>query len=160
MERLGVLFVCMGNICRSPAAEGVFLDAVRKAGLADRIAVESAGTIGYHAGEPADARMRAAARGRGYALDTPARQVDRGDFAKFRHIVAMDAHNARALRAMAPDEESRRRVRLFLEWHPTLRGGDVPDPYYGGPEGFEEVLDLVEAATPALLAEVRAGLDA
>jgi protein-tyrosine phosphatase len=145
-----LLFVCLGNICRSPTAEGVMRHLVREAGLEDRIEIDSAGTGGWHVGEPPDERATEAAARRGIALDGAARRFSIEDFDRFDLILAMDSENLRDLRALAPDDEARAKVRL-------LRGADldVPDPYYGGPDGFDEVLDQVEEACRRLLDEVR-----
>ena len=153
-----ILFVCMGNICRSPTAEGVMRALLREEGLEGRIELDSAGTGSWHAGEPPDARAVAAARGRGITLDGAARQVSAEDFERFDLLLAMDRDNERELLARAPDEEGRAKVRLLREFDPeAVAAGDldVPDPYYGGPNGFERVLDLVQAACRGLLAEVR-----
>jgi protein-tyrosine phosphatase len=154
-----ILFVCMGNICRSPTAEGVMRGLLREAGLEDRIELDSAGTGGWHAGDPPDARATAAARARGVVLDGAARAVTAEDFERFDLLLAMDRENERDLLARAPDAEGRAKVRLLREFDPeAVAAGDldVPDPYYGGARGFEHVLDLVEAACRGLLAEVRA----
>ena len=132
---------------------------VRDAGLEDRIEVESAGTGGWHAGDPPDARAAAAAARRGVTLDGAARQVGPDDFRSFDLLVAMDRENLRGLLALAPDEAASEKVRLLREFDPTSAGApdlDVPDPYYGGDRGFETVLDLVEAACRGLLDELRA----
>jgi protein-tyrosine phosphatase len=145
-----VLFVCLGNICRSPTAEGVMRRLVRDEGLEGRIEIDSAGTGGWHVGAPPDARATEAAARRGIELSGSARRVEPRDFDRFDLIVAMDAENRRDLLALAPDDAARAKVRM-------LRPGDldVPDPYYGGEDGFEEVLDLVEEAARELLAEIR-----
>jgi protein-tyrosine phosphatase len=149
-----VLFVCTGNICRSPTAAGVFASFVRQAGLQDAIHVESAGTHDYHAGEAPDVRAQQHARGRGYDLSTlRARQVRKRDFADFDHVVAMDSGHLALLEHNCPPEH-RAKLRMLI------RGRDVPDPYYGGADGFERVLDLVEAGCLALLAEIRQGATA
>ncbi|MDY7094463.1 MAG: low molecular weight protein-tyrosine-phosphatase [Acidobacteriota bacterium] len=157
LPRPNVLFVCMGNICRSPAAEGVFRSLLAEQGLDDRIGVDSAGTIGAHAGEPADARMRAAARQRGYELTSRARRVLEGDLDAFDLIIAMDRENFHDLQALHPDP--RGRLRLFADYLPETAPRDVPDPYYGGTRGFEEVLDLLETGCPAVLEELGKVLD-
>jgi protein-tyrosine phosphatase len=145
-----ILFVCLGNICRSPTAEGVMRRLVRDEGLDDRIEIDSAGTGGWHVGAPPDARATEAASRRGTTLEGAARRFTEADFDRFDLILAMDAENRRDLLALAPDDEARAKVRMF-------RPGDldVPDPYYGGADGFEEVLDLVEEAARSLLAEIR-----
>ena len=149
----------MGNICRSPTAEGVMRRIVDDAGLADRVQVESAGTGGWHAGEPPDRRATLAARRRGITLEGAARQVRQDDFERFDLLIAMDRANLRELLALAPDEDAAEKVRLLREFDPMSAGApdlDVPDPYYGGDHGFETVLDLVEAACRGLLDELRA----
>ncbi|MFM2042235.1 MAG: hypothetical protein RLY86_811 [Pseudomonadota bacterium] len=153
---LGVLFVCTGNICRSPTAHGLFRDRVRAAGLADRVRVDSAGTHGYHIGEPPDPRtIRHAAR-RGLDLgDLRARKVGAADFARFDLILAMDrGHLAHLARMGSPDLAGR--LHLFLDFADgPAKGLDMPDPYYGHADQFDRVLDLVAAGCVGLLAEVR-----
>ncbi|MEQ8263398.1 low molecular weight protein-tyrosine-phosphatase [Pseudohaliea sp.] len=150
----GVLFVCLGNICRSPTADAVFREQVARAGLAGRVRIDSCGTAGYHVGEPPDARATAAAARRGYDLSPlRARQFDPADFERFDYILAMDESNLAHLEARRP-EGYRGRLDLFLALAPALGRREVPDPYYGGERGFEEVLDLVEQAGEALLAEL------
>ena len=154
-----ILFVCLGNICRSPTAEGVMRHLLREEGLADRVELESAGTGGWHVGDPPDARATEAAGRRGIVLDGAARRVTPADFERFDLLVAMDRDNLADLRRLAPDAVAREKVRLLREFDPASAGGrdlDVPDPYYGGPRGFDDVLDLVEAACRGLLDEVRA----
>jgi len=152
-----VLFVCMGNICRSPTAEGVFRHLVREEGLEDEIEIDSAGTGGWHVGEQPDARATEAARRRGIELDGMARQFSPSDFDRYDLILAMDEENRRDLLGVAPDEEARAKVRLFREFDPASNEGDldVPDPYFGGEQGFAHVLDLVDAAARGLLDELR-----
>ncbi|MBK6639036.1 MAG: low molecular weight phosphotyrosine protein phosphatase [Rhodocyclaceae bacterium] len=146
-----VLFVCTGNICRSPTAEGVARAMAERAGVAHCFVFDSAGTQGYHADQAPDPRTVAAARKRGYDL-TPlrARRVTSADFRNFDLLLALDAGHLGMLRAQAVPE-SRAEVRLLLDYHPERTGQDVPDPYYGGPEGFEQVLDLVEGASAGLI---------
>jgi len=148
--RLSVLFVCMGNICRSPTAEGVFRRHVEEAGLSKLIAIASAGTHGYHVGDPPDRRAQAAALRRRYDLSGQrAQQVQKADFERFDYVLAMDRANLAHLhREAAP--ELRHKARLFLQFG-TSGMLDVPDPYYGANEGFEHVLDLVEDASRGLL---------
>ena len=147
---INILFVCMGNICRSPTAEGVFRHFVQEAGLDDRIRIDSAGTHAYHTGEPADRRASAAAEQRGYSLaDIRARRVQTKDFESFDYIIAMDRLNQVTLVDQA-DTEHHDKIRLFLEFA-AVPEDDVPDPYYGGAAGFERVLDLVETASRGLL---------
>jgi protein-tyrosine phosphatase len=154
-----ILFVCLGNICRSPTAEGVMRHIVREQGLEDAIEIDSAGTGGWHVGSPPDERATAAARRRSIALAGAARQFSPDDFSRYDLILAMDAENARDLLALAPSEQAAAKVRLLREFDPASDGSgdlDVPDPYYGGPGGFDEVLDMVEAATHGLLDRLRA----
>ena len=150
-----VLFVCLGNICRSPAAEGVFRHLVAEAGLTNRFTIDSAGTGAWHEGEKADRRMRQAAERRGIALTSIARQVTVNDFERFDHVFAMDTSNLRTLRSLAPPEH-RDKIRLFRDADPEAPGEDVPDPYYGGADGFEDVLDIVTRTGRVLLDELRA----
>lgn len=152
-----VCFVCLGNICRSPTAEGIFRHLVREAGLEGRIAVESAGTGGYHVGEPPDRRAAVTARERGVALGGRAQQFRARDFARFDHVVAMDATNRRDLLALAPDAAARAKVSLLRDFDPDAPpDAAVPDPYYGGDGGFDEVFDICDAACRGLLARLRA----
>ena len=152
-NQTSVLFVCMGNICRSPAAEGVFRHYVENVGYAERIHIDSAGTLGYHSGELPDYRMRKAALNRGYTLDSIARQVRQSDITEFDLLVAMDLDNFREL--MSFPEEKKDHIRML--GHFLKSGKDssnvpsVPDPYYGGDEGFDRVLDMIESACPLLL---------
>lgn len=148
-----ILFVCLGNICRSPTAEGVMRGLVAEAGLSDEIEVESAGTGDWHLGDPPDPRAVAAAAARGVELTGAARQFDRDDFEDFDLLVAMDRSNRDALLATAPDEKAAAKVRL-LRTYGDGDGLDVPDPWYEG--GFDEVLDIVERSCGALLAELQA----
>ncbi|MBT8092449.1 MAG: low molecular weight phosphotyrosine protein phosphatase [Gammaproteobacteria bacterium] len=149
-KQVSVLFVCMGNICRSPTAEGVFRHHVSEAGLTERIVVDSAGTHAYHVGEPPDRRAAAAAERRGVALEgIRARRVSDDDFERFHLIIAMDEDNLSRLRDQAPAEHHGK-LRLFLEYSSSGER-EVPDPYYGGAAGFERVLDLVEDASRGLL---------
>jgi protein-tyrosine phosphatase len=151
-----VLFVCTGNICRSPTAEGVFRALVAAEGLDGRIATDSAGTHSYHVGEAPDRRSAAAARSRGIELsDLRARKVRPSDFAEFDLVLAMDRGHAEILARQCPPEHAGR-VRLFLDFAPQLGLKDVPDPYYGGADGFEQVLDMVEAASRGVLEHIRA----
>lgn len=148
-----ILFVCLGNICRSPTAEGVFRRLVNEAGLDDRVVIDSAGTGDWHIGSPPDARASEAAMRRGYDLSAlRARKVTPEDLAGFDYVLAMDEENVRALKALAPELEHK--VRLFTEFSSTPTPA-VPDPYKGGAEGFERVLDLVEDAARGLLRDVR-----
>jgi protein-tyrosine phosphatase len=156
----GVLFVCTGNICRSPTADGVMRRMVRDAGLAHDVRVDSAGTHDYHVGEPPDARAQEHARRRGYDLSgLRARQVVLEDFESFELILAMDRGHLAILRGIAPPPH-RHKLRLFMEFAKGWQVEEVPDPYYGGPAGFERVLDMVEAAARGLLAELAGGIKA
>ena len=158
--RMRLLFVCLGNICRSPTAEGVMRALVREAGLEQQIELDSAGTGGWHVGESPDARATEAARRRGIALEGAARKVRPRDFEDFDLILAMDTTNLRDLQRLAPDQQAREKVRLLREWGRAgsqSSGGDldVPDPYYGGPGGFDRVLDLVQASCATLLQQLQ-----
>jgi protein-tyrosine phosphatase len=148
-----VLFVCLGNICRSPSAEGVMRACLAARGLDTQVEVDSAGTIDYHTGELADARMRQAAAGRGYDLTSRARRVVAEDFERFDLLIAMDRSNLADLRDMAPPGATGR-IRLLSEFLPKGSPYDVPDPYWGGEHGFDLVLDLLEEACPRILDEL------
>lgn len=150
-----VLFVCMGNICRSPMAEGVFKRRVSEAGLADQIASDSAGTHDYHIGEPPDARAQRAVERRGYDIsDLRGRQITRRDFGDFDYILAMDETNLRLLARLCPPQQAHK-LKLFMEFHADPATREVPDPYYGGIQGFETVLDMVEEAAQGLLSHLQ-----
>ncbi len=151
MAKKRVLFVCLGNICRSPAGEGVFRGLLEEKGLLDGFEVDSAGTSSYHIGEAPDRRMRQAAAKRGYELNGHSRRLAREDFQRFDLIVAMDRSNMRQIHAADRRGEYRRKVRLFCDFVPGSGLLDVPDPYYGGHDGFERVLDLLESGAHALL---------
>lgn len=151
---VSVLFVCMGNICRSPTAEGVFRHLVTEAGLDAVIRVDSAGTHAYHVGEPPDRRARAAAERRGFSLEKiRARRVSGADFERFDYLLAMDRDNLQLLTELA-DPAYHDKIRLFLDFA-SGHEEEVPDPYYGGAAGFERVLDLVEEASRGLLETLR-----
>lgn len=153
--KVSVLFVCMGNICRSPTAEGVFRQHVADAGLDENVHADSAGTHAYHTGNRPDHRASEAAERRGYSLaGLRARRVNPMDFEIFDFIVAMDEENLFNLREMA-DDEHHNKIRLFLEFSESAGLREIPDPYYGGSSGFEKVLDLVEDASQALLNSVK-----
>ena len=149
---VSVCFVCLGNICRSPTAEGVMKALVARAGSSARVHVESAGTAGYHIGKLPDQRSRAAALARGLSLDSRARKFASADFERFDYVLAMDADNLAQLEALAPNAAARAKLRLLSTFDPASPPGSVvPDPYHGGPEDFERVLDLCEAACQGLL---------
>jgi protein-tyrosine phosphatase len=149
-----VLFVCLGNICRSPTAHGVFANMVAQRGLTEVIEVDSCGTGGWHVGEPPDARASAEARKRGYDLSPlRARQIHSTDFQRFDYILAMDQMNLADLRDLCPASYTGR-LDLFLSFAGDVAEIEVPDPYYGGDRGFAHVLDLVELASAGLLAEI------
>ncbi len=150
-----VLFVCLGNICRSPTAEGVFTKLVEDEGLASRIEIDSAGTHAYHVGNPPDARAQVAARNRGVELSNlRARKAIAEDFQVFDYVLAMDLDNYENLREICPPEHEHK-LSLFLDFAPDTGVREVPDPYYGGATGFERVLDLVEEAARGLLEDIR-----
>lgn len=146
-----VLFVCMGNICRSPTAEGVVRGHLKTSELAGQVEIDSAGTHAYHVGEPPDLRAQKAAQGRGYDLSgLRARKVSAADFIRFDYILAMDRDNLSLLREACPPEH-RHKLKLFLEYAANFDEDEVPDPYYGGAAGFEHVLDLIEDAARGLV---------
>lgn len=150
-----VLFVCMGNICRSPTAEGVFGKLVNEAGLNDIIEIDSAGTHAYHVGEPPDARAQRHAMNRGIDLSLlRARRARAEDFEYFDYVLAMDEDNFQHLLQICP-EQHEDKLQLFLDYAPHLTYKEVPDPYYGGAKGFDNVLDLVEHAAAGLLEHIR-----
>ncbi len=154
-QRVSVLFVCLGNICRSPTADAVFGRKVEALGLQSRLLVDSAGTGGWHVGEPPDLRSQRHAARRGYDLSPlRARQVAADDFRRFDFILAMDRDNLAELERMRPRGHAGE-LDLFLRYGSGSRGLEVPDPYYGGEQGFEEVLDLIEEAADGLLAHLR-----
>ncbi|MGE5466843.1 MAG: low molecular weight protein-tyrosine-phosphatase [Ignavibacteria bacterium] len=155
MDRVSILLVCMGNICRSPTAEGVLRALVERDGIAEFFQIDSAGTHGYHVGEPPDERARQAAARRGYDLSgLRARRVGEFDFMRFDLILAMDSDNLSLLQRACPPEH-RHKLRLFLEYAASFEEREVPDPYYGGDDGFERVLDLVEDAARGVIAAFR-----
>ena len=155
MEKISVLFVCMGNICRSPTAEGVFAAQVKRENLEHLIEIDSAGTHAYHIGEAPDARSQKTALRRGVDLSAlKARRVSPTDFEKFDYVLAMDRDNYQGLAAICPPG-SEHKLQLFLSYAPNLEHDEVPDPYYGGPNGFERVLDMIEEASEGLLQEIQ-----
>lgn len=152
-EPVRVVFVCLGNICRSPLAEGAFRAHVTAAGLADRFEVDSAGTAGYHAGEGPDPRSVAVAKRMGHDIARQrSRQFVEGDFARFDYVIAMDGQNRRDLRRLAESAGLSGDATLLMD---EVGGGQVPDPYYGGPDGFDRVWAMVYEATGALLDRIR-----
>jgi len=155
MEKIKVLFVCMGNICRSPTAEGVFTKIVEEAGVDDSFTIDSAGTHAYHIGEQPDPRSQVAARERGIELKhLKARKVSVEDFEQYDYVLAMDSDNVASLMQICP-EDYKDKVKYFLDYAPELSVKSVPDPYYGGRFGFERVLDLVTAASQGFLNTLR-----
>ena len=151
-----VCFVCLGNICRSPIAEGVFRQLVAEAGLSAQFQIDSAGTAGYHTGEAPDSRARAAGKRAGVLVDGAARQFLVDDFARFDHVIAMDATNLEDLQRLASTAAARASVRLLRSFDPAApAGAKVPDPYYGDDAGFDHVLELCRAACLHLLREIR-----
>ncbi len=158
--KVKICFVCLGNICRSPTAEGVMRHIVRQEGLEGIVELDSAGTGSWHVGEPPDERASETARGRGFDLGGRARQFTKKDFDRFDYVVAMDQSNRANLERMAPDAVARAKIWLLREFDAEAsEGAEVPDPYYGGPDGFEHVFDVVEAACRGLLAHLRAEHD-
>ncbi|MES9900158.1 MAG: low molecular weight protein-tyrosine-phosphatase [Sedimenticola sp.] len=157
MRKIKVLFVCMGNICRSPTAHGVFEGMVKSEGLGDRIEVDSAGTHAYHVGNPPDNRAQQTALGRGFDLSSQrARQASSEDFLLFDYILAMDKDNYANLAAISPGGEMRAELKLFMDFTSGFfKAREVPDPYYGGDQGFEKVFDMVEEASRGLLSDIR-----
>jgi len=155
MEKIKVLFVCMGNICRSPTAEGVFAKLLKEQGLEEHFVIDSAGTHAYHDGEAPDLRAQQAALQRDIELNhLRARKVVRGDFEDFDFLLAMDDDNYAVLMDVCPDEY-KDKIRYFLDYAPHLDTREVPDPYFGGKYGFERVLDLAEAASVGFLSMLR-----
>lgn len=150
-----VLFVCMGNICRSPTAEGVFKRMIKEAGISRQILVDSAGTHDFHIGEPPDRRAQQAASRRGYDLSAlRGRQVADRDFIEFDYILAMDRANLAILQQHCPSDHQHK-VQLLLDFSTTYKGQEVPDPYFGGSQGFEKVLDMIEDASTGLIRDIQ-----
>lgn len=150
-----ILFVCLGNICRSPLAEGVMIKYLQKEGLEKSILVDSAGISGYHQGELPDARMQSHAIRRGYKLVSRSRQVKADDFDCFNLIIGMDDRNIDALNELAPSPEDQQKIHRITDFCQTIVADHVPDPYYGGASGFEQVLDIVEDACQGLLTYIK-----
>lgn len=152
-----ICFVCLGNICRSPTAEGVMRKLLREAGLAGRVLVESAGTGDWHVGEPPDPRTRKAASARGVELESKARHFTAAHFADYDYVIGLDLSNVRNLQKLTKDEVARGRIHLLRDFEPGgAKGEEVPDPYYGGPKDFDHVFTLCERACMGLLAHIRA----
>jgi protein-tyrosine phosphatase len=155
---ISVCFVCLGNICRSPTAEAVFAKMVKDAGLEAEFVIDSAGTAGYHAGELADSRSRAAATRRGYEIRSRSRQFEPNDFEVFDYICAMDEDNLRELHRISPKKIATTKLFLLRSFDATApKRAIVPDPYYGGERGFDEVIDICERACRGLLAHLQGG---
>ncbi|WP_185140251.1 low molecular weight protein-tyrosine-phosphatase [Proteiniphilum sp. X52] len=155
-KNIRLLFVCLGNICRSPAAEGIMATIVEKYGLQDIIEVDSAGTSGWHEGELPDERMRSHGERRGYTLDSPARKFRKSDFDDFDHILVMDRQNFTNVRGMATSQRQTDKIHMMTEFSRQYTHHDhIPDPYYGGASGFELVLDLLEDACEGLLQAIK-----
>ena len=151
-DSCSILFVCLGNICRSPAGEGLLQHSVNALQLQDKIEIDSAGTIGYHAGKPADHRMRTAAHNRGVQLLSQSRKITVKDLHSFDLVIAMDRENLADIQRMAPEPTAK--LRLLSDFLGDDWPSDVPDPYYGGDEGFEYVLDMIDAACPAIIQSI------
>lgn len=158
-SKIRLLFVCMGNICRSPAGECVMRKCLDKEGLSDQVECDSAGTIGYHEGNAPDKRMQRAGAMRGIPIKGSARQVTRADFDNFDLILAMDEENMRDLRALDSEGKHDDKLRSFCDFLRNHRAMAVPDPYYGGDDGFDTVLDLLEDGCESLLEEVKGLLE-
>ncbi len=157
-EPFRLLFVCLGNICRSPAAEGVMRALVESEGLADRVTIRSAGTGGWHAGKLPDQRMRSAAQNRGYNLSSRARQVSENDLREHHLVLVMDQQNLRDVRSYDYESQFASKIRLFCEFCTDHQEREVPDPYYGGEQGFEDVLNLLEDGCRGVLCHIRSSL--
>lgn len=156
MNKKRILFVCLGNICRSPSAEAVFTGMVNKKGLSDQFEIDSAGTGGWHVGEPADRRMQKHAVKRGYDLTSISRKFNpEMDFDRFDLIIGMDDENALSLKNMARSEDDLRKIKKMTDFSKEWSYTEVPDPYYGGEDGFELVLDLLEDACKGLLEKTK-----
>lgn len=154
--RISVLFVCLGNICRSPLAEAVFRKVVTEEGLEGRFRIDSAGTSGYHDGDPPDPRTAAVAGRRGVRVEGTSRRIEAADADSFDYLVAMDTDNLREVEGLVAATDASPEVRLLREFDPRADGAlEVPDPYYGGPGGFERVHDLVERSARGLLDHIR-----
>ena len=148
---ISVLFVCLGNICRSPAAESIFTHLIKQKGLQDHFTIDSAGTSGYHQGHPADERMRAHAQKRGYQLQGLSRPFHHQDFEQFDIILAMDDSNHHNMACLTSQQKYLDKIHTMMSYAPDLPEKEVPDPYYGGDKGFERVIDILEEACRNLL---------
>lgn len=157
MKNYKVLFVCLGNICRSPAGEGIFKKLVKEQGLENQISIDSAGTSGYHNGELPDSRMRQHGARRGYKFDSLSRKFTSEDFYDFDIILVMDDSNYHNVMRLAPDLDSQKKVYRMIEFSQRFGHDHIPDPYYSGADGFELVLDLLEDACEALLNRMKKG---
>ncbi len=154
-REVGVLFVCLGNICRSPSAEGIFRHCVENSDLQLKVKIDSAGTANYHSGHPPDSRAIRVAASRGINLkNLRARQVRRSDFQQFDYIIAMDRHNYSDLISLAP-QDHRCRIQLFLDFTDNWSEREIPDPYYGGPQGFERAFDMITDASKGLIKDIK-----
>jgi protein-tyrosine phosphatase len=155
-KKLSICFVCLGNICRSPMAEGVLNKLIADVGLRGRVRVDSCGTGGWHKGERADKRARDLASSRGYELNSVARQITNEDFGNFDLLVGMDKNNVRDLQELAPDAKAKLKIKLLRDFDPlSPKGAEIPDPYYGSSEDFQRAFDMVETACRGLLQHVR-----
>jgi protein-tyrosine phosphatase len=155
-SKIKVVFVCLGNICRSPTAEGVFRHHAEEEGVHGQLLIDSAGTGAWHVGESPDRRSAAAARQRGVILEGAARKASKKDFERFDYVLAMDADNYDNLARMAPSAAARKKLHMFRDFdEASPEGSEVPDPYYGGDGGFEKVFDICQAASEGLLAFLR-----
>ena len=156
MKPVRLSFVCLGNICRSPTAEAVMRHLVKKEGLEKKVLLDSAGLGDWHLGEARDSRSQAVGKKRGVPLEGVARQFQPDDFARFDYVLAMDRQNRDGLLRLAPDDQARAKVRLLRSFDPAAPpDAEVPDPYYGGPQGFDHVFDVCEAACAGLLEHLR-----
>ncbi len=154
MKKTGVLFVCLGNICRSPSAEGIFRKLVEERNLSGKYNIDSAGTSGWHSGELPDRRMRSHGAKRGYVFDSLSRKFSVNDFDEFDYILAMDDNNFYDIMELAPSAESQQKVHRMADYLRHMNADHIPDPYYSGAEGFELVLDLLEDACGGLLEDI------
>ncbi len=151
---ISILFVCMGNICRSPMAEGIFLSILKKEGLTSKFSIDSAGTLGYHQGELPDSRMRFHAEKRGYKLTHISRKFTRMDFENFDWIIAMDDSNFEDINDLVVNNEDKSKIHRMVDFCKELEATHIPDPYYGGDKGFDNVIDLLEDACQGLFEKI------